>query len=172
MGALLDVQRRSATVPVGCARTLLVSVSRPPQWNPLPCAVDEINQVQHYLQGRVPLEKLCDHKEKTAKPSSPPTVDSVLRMLPTATIMHLACHGCHHPDSPLESGFVMSDGMLTVRRLLELKLDQSFLAFLSACETAKGDMLQPDQALHLAATMLFAGFRSVIGTMWYAWLSI
>lgn len=37
---------------------------------------------------------------------------------------------------------------------------------LSACETATGDSEQPDQAVHLAAAMLFVGFRSVIATMW------
>ena len=58
------------------------------------------------------------------------------------------------------------DEMLTVSQLLSLNLSRAFFAFLSACETAKGDEKQPDQAIHLAATMLFVGFRSVIGTMW------
>jgi CHAT domain-containing protein len=40
------------------------------------------------------------------------------------------------------------------------------LAFLSACRTAQGDANAPDQAVHLAASMLFCGFWSVIGTMW------
>jgi CHAT domain-containing protein len=40
------------------------------------------------------------------------------------------------------------------------------LAFLSACETAKGDEAVPDEALHLAATLMFAGFRAVVATMW------
>jgi hypothetical protein len=51
--------------------------------------------------------------------------------------------------------------------LIELKLDDAFLAFLSACETAKGDKKQPDQAMHLAAAMLFSGFKSIVATMWY-----
>jgi CHAT domain-containing protein len=50
---------------------------------------------------------------------------------------------------------------------MELKLDYAFLAFLSACETAKGDNEQPDQAMHLAAAMLFSGFKSIVATMWY-----
>jgi CHAT domain-containing protein len=66
----------------------------------------------------------------------------------------------------LESGFTMQDDMLTVSKLMSLKLPKAFLAVLSACETAKGDASQPDQAVHLAATMLYVGFRSVIGTMW------
>jgi CHAT domain-containing protein len=49
---------------------------------------------------------------------------------------------------------------------MKLDLKHAQLAFLSACETAKGDREQPDQAIHLAATMLFVGFKSVIGTMW------
>jgi CHAT domain-containing protein len=40
------------------------------------------------------------------------------------------------------------------------------LAFLSACETAMGDDILPEEAVHLAAGMLAIGYRSVIGTMW------
>ena len=46
------------------------------------------------------------------------------------------------------------------------KLPNAQLAFLSACETAMGNQEQPDEAVHLAAGMLAAGFRDVIGTMW------
>ena len=40
------------------------------------------------------------------------------------------------------------------------------LAFLSACETAAVDEDVPDEVMHLAASMLFSGFHSVVGTMW------
>jgi CHAT domain-containing protein len=60
----------------------------------------------------------------------------------------------------------MRDRLLTVQDLMQLKLPHAFFAFLSACETAKGDRKHPDQAIHLAACMLALGFRSVIGTMW------
>ena len=49
-------------------------------------------------------------------------------------------------------------------------MKQSFshaeLAFLSACQTAKGDSELPEEAIHLAAGMLMAGYGSVVGTMW------
>jgi hypothetical protein len=61
--------------------------------------------------------------------------------------------------------------MLTISKLMELKLDRPWFAFLSACETAKGDAEQPDQVMHLAAAMLFAGFKSVVATMWSVGLS-
>ncbi|KAJ6522099.1 hypothetical protein DFH09DRAFT_938562 [Mycena vulgaris] len=40
------------------------------------------------------------------------------------------------------------------------------LAVLRACQTAMGDEKLPDEAVHLAASLLFAGFRSVVATMW------
>jgi CHAT domain-containing protein len=88
-------------------------------------------------------------------------------VMEAANVLHLACHGIQDTYEATKSGFCLGDGRLTIERLMELKLDHVFLAFLSACETAKGDKEQPDQVMHLAAAMLFSGFRSVIATMWY-----
>ena len=94
-------------------------------------------------------------------------VKVVIDSVPEVAILHLACHGLQDLEDPLESGFCLRDGKLTVAELMKLNLPHAFLAFLSACETAKGDHAhQPDQAVHLAAAMLFTGFRSVIATMW------
>lgn len=94
-----------------------------------------------------------------------PCVDTTIMALPSAHILHLACHGVQK-EQALESHFALHDGPLTISMLAELNLPQAILAFLSACETAKGDEKQPDQTMHLAASLLFCGFRSVIGTMW------
>jgi CHAT domain-containing protein len=94
-----------------------------------------------------------------------PTMRSLLDTLPSAHLLHLSCHGQQHPN-PLESSFALRDGKLTISSLMKLNLPNAMLAFLSACETAKGDKEQPDQAVHLAASMLFCGFRSVLATMW------
>ncbi|KIM78748.1 hypothetical protein PILCRDRAFT_10966 [Piloderma croceum F 1598] len=40
------------------------------------------------------------------------------------------------------------------------------LAFLSACETAMGNENLPDEAIHLGATLLYAGFQGVVATLW------
>ena len=100
------------------------------------------------------------------------TVEAVLDELVRASILHLACHGQQHPSNPLQSGFRLRNGTLSVAALMRLHLPNAILAFLSACETAKGEETQPDQAVHLAATMLFVGFQSVIATMWYVILCI
>jgi CHAT domain-containing protein len=78
---------------------------------------------------------------------------------------HLACHGVQDAD-PLSSALLMQDGKLTIEDMLQLNMPNATLAYLSACQTAKGDQNAPDQAVHLAASMLFCGFRSVVGTMW------
>jgi CHAT domain-containing protein len=96
----------------------------------------------------------------------PATVTRVAESLQSAPFAHIACHGIQNSTHALSSGFCLEDGDLTVSQLMELNLENAFLAFLSACETAKGDAEQPDQTVHLAAAMLFVGFRSVVATMW------
>jgi CHAT domain-containing protein len=89
---------------------------------------------------------------------------ALMRQSP-AHVLHLACHGVQESD-PLSSALVMQDGKLSIEDMLQLSLPSAVLAYLSACQTAKGDQNAPDQAVHLAASMLFCGFRSVVGTMW------
>jgi CHAT domain-containing protein len=99
--------------------------------------------------------------------SEPTTISRVCAAMQTANIVHLACHGIQDTGDAMHSGFCLANGRLTISKLMELELDNPFLAFLSACETAKGDHNQPDQVMHLAAAMLFTGFKTVIATMWY-----
>jgi tetratricopeptide (TPR) repeat protein len=94
------------------------------------------------------------------------TVERVTKRIKSASFVHLACHGLQHQTNALESGFYLNDDKLTISKLMELQLDRPWFAYLSACETAKGDAEQPDQVMHLAAAMLFAGFKHVVATMW------
>jgi CHAT domain-containing protein len=92
--------------------------------------------------------------------------DEVAAMLQSSQIVHLACHGIQHHLEPHKSHFCLSTGNLTVAELMEMDMKNAFLAYLSACETAKGDKRHVDEVIHLAASMLFAGFKSVVATMW------
>jgi CHAT domain-containing protein len=92
----------------------------------------------------------------------------VVERLASANVVHLACHGIQDAREPHNSHFCLGDGSLTVAELMSINLQDAFFAFLSACETAKGDRTHVDEAIHLAATMLFVGFKSVAATMWYA----
>jgi CHAT domain-containing protein len=100
--------------------------------------------------------------------STSATTSDVAEQLESAHLVHIACHGMQDPKSPLQSCFCLSDGSISVEDLMNMDLKNAFLAFLSACETAKGDLKQAEQTIHLAAAMLFVGFKSVIATLWCA----
>lgn len=80
--------------------------------------------------------------------------------------VHLACHGSQNPTQPLQSRFVFHRGVLELESILKSNLRNADLAFLSACQTSAGEESLADEAVHLSAGMLAAGYRRVVGTMW------
>ncbi|CCL99057.1 uncharacterized protein FIBRA_01068 [Fibroporia radiculosa] len=95
------------------------------------------------------------------------TVEDVLEKMKESDWIHFACHGVQDIHSPLESGLMLADG----RRLKLTDINQFVrrrggLASLSACQTAMGDKTLPEEAVHLAAGMLLAGYGGVIATIW------
>ncbi|KAF8431089.1 CHAT domain-containing protein [Boletus edulis BED1] len=80
--------------------------------------------------------------------------------------VHLACHGLPNRTQPFESAFALHDGRFTIQQIMKCDLKNPQFAYLSACHTTVGDEESPDEVIHLASTMQFVGFRSVIGTMW------
>ncbi|EIN08479.1 hypothetical protein PUNSTDRAFT_68531 [Punctularia strigosozonata HHB-11173 SS5] len=167
LGALLTARSSYTPVAKQDARALIVAVPRSelPMWADLPGASDESSAVRASLPKGAAIS-LTSPANKSSEDDSELTMQLLIDKLPQATILHLACHGYQDPENPLKSGFVMRDEMLTIEKLVPTPLPNAFMAFLSACETAKGDKDQPDQTVHLAATMLFAGFKSVIATLW------
>ncbi|KAF5340002.1 hypothetical protein D9611_012357 [Ephemerocybe angulata] len=82
------------------------------------------------------------------------------------SIIHLACHAYQNATNPLESRFLFHKGSLDLLSILQRNLKHADLAFLSACQTGTGSEKLPDEAVHLAAGMLAAGYRRVVATMW------
>jgi CHAT domain-containing protein len=108
-----------------------------------------------------------DHLIPLDLSQEPVSTDKILSHLATASIAHFACHGQQDTQNPLESALILDHGQnLKVSRIMEQPMPGASLAFLSACETALGDEKLPDEAIHLAASMLFAGFRGAVATMW------
>lgn len=125
----------------------------------LPQTYEELKKIERY----VPAPSLI----KLGSREDPPSiVESVLGHLPHVSIAHFACHGVQNAHDPLTSALLLHDGRLDISRIIKLALPNASLAFLSACETAQGDFQSLNEAMHIAATMLFAGFRGVVGTMW------
>ncbi|EFI28548.1 hypothetical protein CC1G_13570 [Coprinopsis cinerea okayama7 len=97
---------------------------------------------------------------------TPADEKTILEDIRSSSIVHFGCHGVQE-ESPLDSCLFLSSGRLTISSLIrDCQTSSPALAYLSACETAKGDEERPDESLSLAATMRFAGFRSVVATMW------
>jgi CHAT domain-containing protein len=91
-------------------------------------------------------------------------VDCVLEGMEERSWVHLACHAVQHSSSPTQSAFCLHNGDLTLSKIITKSFRNADFAFLSACQTATGDENLPDEAVHLAAGMLAAGYRSVIAT--------
>ncbi|KAG1828839.1 CHAT domain-containing protein [Suillus variegatus] len=98
--------------------------------------------------------------------SADATKSRALCALRDNTWLHLACHGTQRLDEPFESAFLMRDQPLSLLDIAQMDLSRHQFAFLSACETAVGDFSTPDEAIHLAAGLQFAGVKSVVGTLW------
>ncbi|KAJ7082497.1 CHAT domain-containing protein [Mycena epipterygia] len=128
-------------------------------YSDLPATVEELARIKQ----QVPSQWLTSLGDTT-----PATVNVALQHLQESSVVHFACHGTQDLQNPLETGLVLTDGRLKVSELMQGKSQKKSmtLAFLSACETAKGDDMVPDEAMHLAATLLFVGFRGVVATMW------
>ncbi|KDR84637.1 hypothetical protein GALMADRAFT_719832 [Galerina marginata CBS 339.88] len=94
------------------------------------------------------------------------TVTQVIAKMKDNSFIHLACHAAQETDDPLQSGFYLHDGRLNLLSIIKEKLVAADLAFLSACQTCAGDENLSEEAVHLAAGMLAAGYRSVVATMW------
>jgi len=80
--------------------------------------------------------------------------------------IHLACHARQSLENPLKSGFYLHDGRLELSEIMKQKFAVRELAFLSACQTSTGDEKLSEEAVHLAAGMLAAGYQGVVATMW------
>ena len=94
-------------------------------------------------------------------------VEGVLDEMKRSNWVHFACHGVQDVESPTDSGLCLADQRrLRLSDIIRLSRPRGGLAFLSACQTATGAVELSEEAVHLSAGMLFAGYSSVIGTMW------
>ncbi|KAG1726133.1 TPR-like protein [Suillus lakei] len=98
--------------------------------------------------------------------SNDATKSRALCALRDNTWLHFACHGTQNLEEPFKSAFLMRDHPLSLLDITQMDLSRHEFIFLSACETAVGDPSTPDEVIHLAAGLQFAGVQSVVGTLW------
>ena len=85
-------------------------------------------------------------------------------------VVHFACHGIYERDNPALSSLVLSpdarnDGFLTGPEILALPLS-AHLVVLSACETARGKLVQGEGIVGFARAFMVAGAPRVICSLW------
>jgi CHAT domain-containing protein len=130
-----------------------------PGYIPLPFTHNELLKIAEHVSEK--------HLVKLGILKAPATLENVISHLLTASIVHIACHGEQDTENPLESALILDGGQrLNVSQIMKQKMPNASLAFLSACQTAMGDETLSDEAIHLAASLLFAGFHGVVATMW------
>ncbi|SPE34900.1 hypothetical protein SBA3_220036 [Candidatus Sulfopaludibacter sp. SbA3] len=79
-------------------------------------------------------------------------------------MLHLATHGVLNGANPLFSS-LMLDHLLEAREILDLDLHAE-LAVLSACESARGDVLEGEGVFGLSWAVMMAGVPSVVVSQW------
>ncbi|WP_146778958.1 CHAT domain-containing protein [Actinomadura craniellae] len=144
--------------PASPARSLLVvSLPDTPGLPPLPGARRES---AHLAGLPVPATTLTGDRA---------TRDAVRGALAGHPWAHFSCHAAQDPLNPSRGRIFLHDhkaAPFTVLDISRLRLEDARLAFLSACETARGGLRLPDEALHLGGALQLAGFQHVIATMW------
>ena len=157
----LSILARSVTHSTVVSRELhLLVVPQPPSDGlpPLQGVVTELEYMKEVIKNSTCI---------TFLEPSVGTVEEVLGLMEEVDWVHFACHGIQDPTSPTSSGLCLANKRrLKVSDIIALSRSRGGLAFLSACQTATGDKNLSDEAIHIAAGMLFAGYSGVIGTMW------
>jgi CHAT domain-containing protein len=96
----------------------------------------------------------------------PATIDRTMKELESHSCIHFACHAVQDASHPLRSGFHLSDGRLELWKILQIQNPIADFAFLSACQTSKGEEGLSEEVIHLASGLLAGGYRGVVATMW------
>ncbi|MCB5167761.1 CHAT domain-containing protein [Streptomyces bambusae] len=139
-------------------RLLAVDASHSPGLPVLPHAREEAGRVA----GRVPGATLLAGEGASRR--------AVLDALPDHGFLHFSGHGSQDPADSAGGALYCHDhagaGPLTASDIARLRLSGARLAFLSACETARGSAGLPDEAVHLAGALQLAGFGHVVAAQW------
>ncbi|KAF9240011.1 TPR-like protein [Melanogaster broomeanus] len=144
------------SIPDSNRRILIVSQPATPGQQPLPGTMTEVLAIR---------KSICE-MESTWLNDTKATKDAVIQAMENHSWAHLACHAVQNSKDPTKSTFQLVDGPLQLADIMKKSFKHAELAVLSACQTASGDEKLPEEAVHLAAGMLMAGYKSVIATMW------
>ena len=152
---LIQQARQPATRGTDSGRPLLVALPLTPGQQDLPAAAREADAFARRFTNALQLRG----PDATAG-----AVAEALKGCPR--LAHFACHGIQDISNPSVGHLALYDGALAIGEISGLRLQETELAFLSACETSRGGVELADEAITLATAFGLAGYRHVIGTLW------
>jgi CHAT domain-containing protein len=161
LSSFVQAQEKTKHTSVGCLKLLALSLPEAPMQESILLALEEVDKVVQIVSSSGwPKEDIMHLSGSDA------TVDSISRALDSSSWVHFACHRMQHIPSGINSAFALRDGDLKLSQITSKDLSSGRFVFLSACHTAAGAPCLPGEAMHLAGGLQFAGFLSVIATMW------
>jgi hypothetical protein len=167
LDSLLQAQKRHRQ-DSGMHSLKLLAVSQPntPNLPVLPQSIAEVDKLVEAVHLAAVRSDTCSKEDIMHLDGSDATVNRVSVALDSCSWVHFACHGFQDPVLGMKSAFALHDGRLELGEIASKRLSNGQFAFLSACHAASGLKELPGEAMHLAAGLQFAGFPSVIATMW------
>lgn len=156
--ALVDIIKSPREPKKEKLGVFMISQPDTPNLPRIPGTSEEVRRVERQLESRGIRVLRLD--------SGAATVNRSIANMKSYSCIHLACHAKQDTEKPLKSGFALYDGQLELSSIIQQRLIGVDFAFLSACQTSAGDEKLSEEAVHLAAGMLAAGYRGATATMW------
>jgi CHAT domain-containing protein len=108
------------------------------------------------VRAALPAVEITEQRDHNA------TIDAVRTAIPDHRLLHVTAHGELRDTDSLQSGFRLADGVFSVSDLAECDVAAGELAVILACDSARGDVQLPNEALHVAGAAAQAGFAGVV----------
>ncbi|HSE98304.1 MAG TPA: CHAT domain-containing protein [Blastocatellia bacterium] len=129
---------------------------------PIPFSAHEAEEIERYIGPGSEIYTGLNASEHRVKNSR----------LDNFRVLHFSTHGFISERNPDRSALILSssegdgeDGFLQAREIYQLRL-ASDLVVLSACQTARGQVLAGEGAQGLAQAFFYAGAQSVVASLW------
>lgn len=120
---------------------------------PLSSAREEILYIDHILNGEIFVD------DKAVKRVFKEQANQY-------AILHLATHACAYPNNSDYNQIHFADSSLFNQEIYHLRLNQTKLAVLSACQSGSGELKPGEGVMSLARAFLYAGCPSVLTNLW------
>lgn len=145
------------------------------QLAPLSAGERELSAIRTTLQGTYWVTTLLDStslagKKQTDHEIGLATHSTMFRILPDASMVHIAAHGIFAPHAPMSSAIFLDPHgelqLVRARDFLDLDLSRVRLVALSACQTAGSKVGSGAETFGFLRGLMGAGVRTVVLTEW------